>query len=56
MICNTQTSTYWMGVILILHLSAVSRNKSKTAKLTALICNQAGLVVGYFASINNKGR
>lgn len=53
MICNTQTSTYWMGVILISHLSAVSRNK--TAKLTALICNQAGLVVGYFANINNNG-
>lgn len=45
-----------MGVILISYLSAISRNISKTAKVSALICNQEGLRIGFFAGINNKGR
>lgn len=36
-----------MEVILISHLSAVSRNTSKTAKVMALIWAQAGLGVGF---------
>lgn len=41
-------------MILISHLSAVSRNTSKTEKVMALICIQAGLDVELFAGINNK--